>query len=77
MTQTFEATYDGKVLRPLQELSLAPHTTVRVTITYDKPVEEQPQSFLQVARSLNLPGPPDWSTNLDDYLYGGKDPTDE
>lgn len=29
------------------------------------------RSFLQVARSLQLKGPADWSTRLDDYLYGG------
>ena len=29
------------------------------------------RSFLQVARSLRLRGPADWSSRLDDYLYGG------
>jgi hypothetical protein len=29
------------------------------------------KSFLQVARSLHLQGPADWSSRLDDYLYGG------
>jgi len=29
------------------------------------------RSFLQVARSLRLSGPADWSSHLDDYLYGG------
>ncbi|MEN8447134.1 MAG: hypothetical protein ABG776_19215 [Cyanobacteria bacterium J06555_13] len=27
-------------------------------------------SFLQVAQSLNLEGPDDWSINVDHYLYG-------
>ena len=37
-----------------------------------KPTPEQkPKSFLQVARSLRLQGPADWSSRLDDYLYGG------
>ncbi|MDX6496948.1 MAG: hypothetical protein QOG23_208 [Blastocatellia bacterium] len=31
----------------------------------------EPTSFLQVARSLRLQGPADWSSRLDDYLYGG------
>jgi hypothetical protein len=31
----------------------------------------EPKSFLQVARSLRLQGPADWSSRLDDYLYGG------
>ena len=29
-------------------------------------------SFLTLAQSVNLDGPPDWSANLDNYLYGGK-----
>ena len=33
--------------------------------------EQAPKSFLQVARSLRLQGPADWSSRLDDYLYGG------
>ena len=28
-----------------------------------------PDSALEVARHLNLSGPPDWSENLDQYLY--------
>lgn len=32
----------------------------------------EPYSFLKVAMSLNLEGPPDWSENLDEYLYHGK-----
>ncbi|HXQ33906.1 MAG TPA: hypothetical protein VN843_07840 [Anaerolineales bacterium] len=31
--------------------------------------EQSSESFLKVARSLNLEGPPDWSSRLDDYLY--------
>ena len=27
-----------------------------------------PYSFFHVARNMNLDGPPDWSTRLDDYL---------
>jgi len=32
----------------------------------------EPYSFFKVASTLNLDGPPDWSENLDAYLYGGK-----
>lgn len=32
--------------------------------------EQNSQSFLEVARSLNLDGPPDWSSRVDDYLSG-------
>ncbi|MBM3236027.1 hypothetical protein FJZ31_06975 [Candidatus Poribacteria bacterium] len=35
------------------------------------PVVDESLSFLQTARLLNLEGPADWSTNLEEYLYGG------
>ncbi|HET6976731.1 MAG TPA: hypothetical protein VFI24_10440 [Pyrinomonadaceae bacterium] len=41
-----------------------------------KPVQNS-ESFLRVARSLKLDGPPDWSSRLDDYLYGHNDRVDE
>ena len=34
------------------------------------PTEKASASFLSTARSLNLCGPADWSTNLDNYLHG-------
>ena len=34
--------------------------------------EQQSESFLRVALSLNLDGPPDWSSRLDNYLRGNK-----
>ena len=37
----------------------------------DNEQSAKPKSFLQVARSLRLQGPADWSSRLDDYLYGG------
>jgi hypothetical protein len=33
-------------------------------------ISSAPTSFLQTARSLDLQGPPDWASKLDDYLYG-------
>lgn len=38
-------------------------TDVEVTIIYQK-VKPTPKSFLQTAKSLNLQGNPDWSTNI-------------
>lgn len=35
-----------------------------------KPRLGEPYSFLRFVRSLNLDGPQDWSTRIDDYLYG-------
>jgi hypothetical protein len=70
MVQTVDALFDGKVLRPDTALPLEANTRVRVTVE-TLPVEQQPpRSFLRTARSLKLDGPVDWSTNLDNYLYG-------
>jgi len=73
MSQTLEAIYDGAVLRPATALELAPNTRVRLTLEVLPLKQTGPTSFLQTARSLNLNGPPDWSSNLDDYLYGNDD----
>ncbi len=32
--------------------------------------EKSTKSFFEVARGLQLDGPPDFSTRLDEYLYG-------
>lgn len=68
MTKTLEAVYDGQVLRPDEPLDLEPNTRVRVTIEVEDGNKE-PYSFLRTASSLNLEGPPDWSTRVDYYLY--------
>ncbi|HEX8845257.1 MAG TPA: antitoxin family protein [Pyrinomonadaceae bacterium] len=77
MSQTLEAIYDGEVLRPDEPLDLEPNTRVRVTIEPARASEKKGKSFLQIARSLKLEGPPDWSERLDDYLYGLKDRSDD
>jgi hypothetical protein len=69
MTQTLEATFDGEVFRPTETVELKPDTRVPLTVTVKPTAGETPQSFLRVARSLKLPGPADWSSRLDDYLY--------
>ncbi len=74
MTQTLDATFDGKVFRPEQAVELQPDTRVQLIVTVKSPAESKPKSFLQTARSLQLPGPVDWSSRLDDYLYGGATP---
>lgn len=70
MANVIEATFDGKVLLPDEPLELDPNTRVRLVIEAVLSVDRQPPSFLQVARSLRVDGPPDWSVNLDKYLYG-------
>ena len=70
MTQTIEATFDGTVIRPDQPLELAVNTRVRVTIEPIAEISHPRHSFLHTAREIKIKGPPDWSTRLDDYLYG-------
>ena len=77
MSQTLDATFDGNVFRPDGPIQLEPNTRVRLTIEPAPTSAPESESFLRVARSLNLEGPPDWSTRLDDYLYGGADTSDE
>ncbi len=73
MTHSFEATFDGEVFRPTTSVDLAPNTLVQLTVTVTRPeAKGQPQSFFAVAKSLKLSGPTDWSSRLDDYLYGGE-----
>jgi len=69
MTITIKAVYDGQVFRPIEPIPLQPNTPVQIVVAME---EEEPISFLDVARSLNLDGPPDWSVRLDEYLYGGE-----
>jgi Protein of unknown function DUF104 len=77
MSQTLDATFDGSVFRPDGPIELEPNTRVRITIEPADTGGQKPDSFLRVARSLNLDGPPDWSSRLDEYLYGGNETADE
>lgn len=76
MSTVVDAIFDGTVFRPSGKVPLEPNTRVQITVE----VEEQPgsgESFLATARSLELQGPEDFSENIDDYLYGGKDVDDQ
>jgi hypothetical protein len=69
---TLYANFDGQVLLPEEPISLPPNTRVRLLL---EPAESVPasadaRSFLDIALSLELEGPPDWSARLDEYLYG-------
>ena len=77
MSQTLDATFDGEVFRPTQAVELQPDTRVQLIVTVKSTTEETPKSFLRVARSLQLTGPTDWSSRVDDYLYGGANLGDE
>ncbi len=72
MVRTIEAIFDGEVLRPETSLALEPNTRVRITIETVEPSPPKAKSFLDTARSLNVDGPPDWASNIEDYLYGGE-----
>ena len=71
MGKRIEAWFDGRVFRPMEPVALALNTRVRMTIETVLHAEEEGSSFLRTARALHLEGPPDWSVNLDEYLYGG------
>ena len=77
MSQTVEATFDGQVFRPIETVELQPDTRVQLVVTVKIVPEEKPKSFLRTARSLKLKGPKDFSSRLDEYLYGGAKPDDE
>lgn len=70
MTTALYATFDGEVLRPDKPLLLAPNIRVRLILETAEPAEPAAASFLQTAQALNLEGPADWSTRLEEYLYG-------
>lgn len=78
MSTTVHALFDGEVLRPDEPLPFAPNTRVRLTVEADpRPEPRAPKSFLEVAEGLNLDGPPDWSSRVDDYLYGPRSASGE
>ena len=68
MITKLEARFDGTVLHPIEPLALKPNS--RVLMTIETKPQDTEYTFLDTASSLNLDGPPDWSTNLDAYLYG-------
>jgi hypothetical protein len=80
MTTTIDATFDGEVFRPTQPVALEPNTPVKLTVETAAPPKAaeaattktgKPYSFLDALRSMQIDdGPPDWSANVDKYLYG-------
>lgn len=66
---TIETFFDGEVFLPSKPIHLKPNTWVKLIFEAITLEEEYPLSFLETALSLNLDGPPDWATNLDNYLY--------
>ncbi|MCF2148021.1 hypothetical protein IQ276_016635 [Desmonostoc muscorum LEGE 12446] len=69
MVQKITAVFNGKVFYPSEPIALPINTRVRISVEILPPGEHETVSFLQTARSLNLDGSPDWSANIDKYLY--------
>lgn len=79
MSTVIDATFDGEVFRPSQPVALEPNTPVRLTVESTTPAERtepkepimgEPYSSLKAMLAMRLDGPPDWSANIDKYLYG-------
>ena len=70
MTESIDALFDGKVFRPEKPVKLKANTRVKIIVEPVSAAEAKDVSFLRTAKALNLDGPPDWSSNIDEYLYG-------
>jgi len=71
MTITIPLKYDGQVFWPEEPISLPADTLVTATFELPKKKNDKPYIAFEVATSLNLDGPEDWSERLEDYLYNG------
>lgn len=69
MLNSIDALFDGKVFHPEQPVTLKANTRVRIIIDNKSDENNETCSFLETAESLQLDGPPDWSANIDKYLY--------
>lgn len=91
MEKILDATYDGEVFRSDEPVDLASNTKVKIIIEDEekkspkklklvempKKGKGEPYAFLKYARSVSIDAPPDYASNLDEYLYGGKSLDDE
>ena len=71
-TQTVEAVYDGKVLRPKKRLELKPNASVMVTVKPISAKRASRRSSLEVIEKLKVDAPSDWSENIAEYLPAEK-----
>ncbi len=78
MSLTIDATFDGEVFRPDEKIDLEPNTKVKLELVVKKKEKTgEPHSFINYVRSVSIDAPPDFATNIDEYLYGGKSLEDE
>lgn len=78
MTRTITARYDGRAIHPDEPLPLPRDTRITIMVHSEKSAVDENEdvgvsTFLDVALSLNVDGPPDWSERIDHYLYGVDD----
>lgn len=76
MTKTIQARYDGRAIHPDEPLPLPRDARITITVHAEEPQEDEDvgaTTFFDVARSISIEGPPDWSARIDHYLYGVDD----
>jgi hypothetical protein len=67
MSVTLQATFDGEVFRPLEAVKLPANTRVYLMVSVNASDDEV--SFLDVAESLKLEGPSDWSAGFEHLWF--------
>ena len=86
MEKILDATFDGEVFRSDEPVDLASNTKVKIIIEEEqkecpeklklvempKKGQGEPYAFLKYAMSVSIDAPPDYASNIDEYLYGGK-----
>lgn len=73
MDKIVDATYDGEVFRPDGPVDLEPNTRVKLRLQIkERKKMGTPYAFIDLALGANLDLPPDYASNIDEYLYGGK-----
>jgi len=70
MTATLTAKFDGKPLLPESPVDLKPDTRYVLLVKEELPAEAPTAWEILECMAGTVPGPPDWSVNLDHYLYG-------
>jgi hypothetical protein len=75
-------TYDGSAVQLDEPLPLEPNTRIVISWQPTDPEASAGEStvdvsFFDIALSMDLGGPPDWSARIDHYLYGGMVGDDE
>ena len=73
LTKTVTAIWDGKLIHPDEPLPLPRDTRITITVHAEEPRENEDRdvgvsTFLDVALSLKICGPPDWSERVDYYM---------